>query len=174
MLNNSISFADSQLVPLESSGKGIGLVLGSVALGESNEQPSIQPAATTPTASQPGSPDPAVSAAATTEQAASAPETAPGAADGTAPAHPVGDSTVVVETGVEPASPTDPLIDIAEIQTPQPPGVTIAQLTEGEIYFSMALGQADNAKEVVEIANWQEVFGTGADSAMLYHATHHH
>ena len=174
MLNNSISFADSQLVPLESSGKGIGLVLGSVALGESNEQPSIQPAATTPTAGQPGSPDPAVSAAATTEQAASAPETAPGAADGTAPADPVGGSTVVVETGVEPASPTDPLIDIAEIQTPQPPGVTIAQLTEGEIYFSMALGQADNAKEVVEIANWQEVFGTGADSAMLYHATHHH
>lgn len=174
MLNNSISFADSQLVPLESSGKGIGLVLGSVAMGESNEQPSIQPAATTPTASQPGSPDPAVSAAATTEQAASAPETAPGAADGTAPADPVGDSTVVAQTGVEPASPTDPLIDIAEIQTPQPPGVTIAQLTEGEIYFSMALGQADNAKEVVEIANWQEVFGTGADSAMLYHATHHH
>ena len=173
MLNNSISFADSQLVPLESSGKGIGLVLGSVALGESNEQPSTQQVSTESPASQPGSPDSAVSAAATSEQAATAPETAPVAVDGTAPADPGENSNILAETGVEPASPTDPLTDIAEIQTLQQSGVTIAQLTEGDIYFSMALGQADNAKEIIEIVNWQEVFGTGADSAMLYHATHH-
>ena len=173
MLNNSISFADSQLVPLQSSGKGIGLVLGSVALGESNEQPSTQTVSTESPASQPGSPDSAVSAAATSEQAATATETAPVAVDGTAPADPGENSNILAETGVEPASPTDPLTDIAEIQTLQQSGVTIAQLTEGDIYFSMALGQADNAKKIIEIVNWQEVFGPGPDSAMLYHATHH-
>jgi len=170
MLNDSINFDDSELVPLESTAAGTGLVLESVAVVDSNEQAttesvSTESASTEPIASPPVTTEAAASEAVSTEQVADA--------DGAAQADPLLDSPAQAESGAESGSPTDSLGIIEDIQPSQIPGVTIAQLTESNIYFSMALGQARNANEVLEIANWQEVFGTGDDSAMLYHATHH-
>jgi len=228
MLNDSINFDDSELVPLESTAAGTGLVLESVAVVDSNEQAttesvSTESASTEPIATPPVTTEAAASEAVSTEQVADAdgaakadpllnspaqaesgaelgspttetastepiatpPVTTEAAAlepvsteqvadaDGAAQADPLLDSPAQAESGAESGSPTDSLGIIEDIQPSQIPGVTIAQLTESNIYFSMALGQARNANEVLEIANWQEVFGTGDDSAMLYHATHH-
>lgn len=45
-------------------------------------------------------------------------------------------------------------------------------LTSGELYFALAMGQAIDSDKISEIANWQSVFGTGEDSAILYHNVH--
>ena len=45
-------------------------------------------------------------------------------------------------------------------------------LNSGELYFALAMGQAIDSDKISEIANWQSVFGTGEDSAILYHNVH--
>ena len=45
-------------------------------------------------------------------------------------------------------------------------------LNSGELYFALAMGQAIDSEKISEIANWQSVFGTGEDSAILYHNVH--
>ena len=45
-------------------------------------------------------------------------------------------------------------------------------LNSGELYFALAMGQATDSEKITEISNWQSVFGTGEDSAILYHNVH--
>jgi hypothetical protein len=45
-------------------------------------------------------------------------------------------------------------------------------LNSGELYFALAMGQATDSEKISEISNWQSVFGTGEDSAILYHNLH--
>jgi hypothetical protein len=45
-------------------------------------------------------------------------------------------------------------------------------LNSGELYFALAMGQATDSEKISEISNWQSVFGTGEDSAILYHNVH--
>lgn len=45
-------------------------------------------------------------------------------------------------------------------------------LNSGELYFALAMGQAIDSDKISEIANWQSAFGTGEDSAILYHNVH--
>lgn len=45
-------------------------------------------------------------------------------------------------------------------------------LNSGELYFALAMGQATDSEKLTEISNWQSVFGTGEDSAILYHNVH--
>ncbi|WP_461555955.1 hypothetical protein [Synechococcus sp.] len=45
-------------------------------------------------------------------------------------------------------------------------------LNSGELYFALAMGQAIDSDKILEIANWQLVFGTGEDSSILYHNVH--
>ncbi len=45
-------------------------------------------------------------------------------------------------------------------------------LNSGELYFALAMGQATDSEKITEISNWQSLFGTGEDSAILYHNVH--
>ena len=45
-------------------------------------------------------------------------------------------------------------------------------LNSGELYFALAMGQATDSEKISEISKWQSEFGTGEDSAILYHNVH--
>jgi hypothetical protein len=48
----------------------------------------------------------------------------------------------------------------------------LQELSTGELYFALAMGQTSDSDKISEIANWQSIFGTGEDSAILYHNVH--
>jgi len=48
----------------------------------------------------------------------------------------------------------------------------LQELSAGELYFALAMGQTSDSDKISEIANWQSIFGTGEDSAILYHNVH--
>ncbi|NBV69973.1 MAG: hypothetical protein EBR69_04650, partial [Synechococcaceae bacterium WB4_2_0805] len=48
----------------------------------------------------------------------------------------------------------------------------LQELSAGELYFALAMGQTSDSDKISEITNWQSIFGTGEDSAILYHNVH--
>ena len=48
----------------------------------------------------------------------------------------------------------------------------LQELSAGELYFALAMGQTSDSEKISEITNWQSIFGTGEDSAILYHNVH--
>jgi len=79
-----------------------------------------------------------------------------------------------IDTSQETISMSDATSDFADFsnQSTNESMQELQALNSGELYFALAMGQATDSEKISEISKWQSEFGTGEDSAILYHNTH--
>ena len=79
-----------------------------------------------------------------------------------------------IDTSQETISMSDATSDFADFsnQSTNESMQELQALNSGELYFALAMGQATDSEKITEISKWQSEFGTGEDSAILYHNTH--
>ena len=79
-----------------------------------------------------------------------------------------------IDTSQETTSVSDATSDFTDFsnQSTNESMQELQALNSGELYFALAMGQATDSEKITEISNWQSVFGTGEDSAILYHNVH--
>lgn len=78
-----------------------------------------------------------------------------------------------IDTSQETISMSDATSDFADFsnQSTNESMQELQALNSGELYFALAMGQATDSEKISEISKWQSEFGTGENSAILYHNT---